>query len=616
MDGIEEKKKLALVIGNLPTIEEIDQFRLLKDHYEITCVSTESICGYLSETSRFDKLRCLALPDHEENPTYIPGLEAVLSGFDVVVVKERLGLFSYQVVKAKWKNRFRLAVWIDNLTILPAEDVDQMRTIRDEVTNAADAFLVQTEAVRDALLIEGIENERIFKFAPWVEKICKRDKKVRAGSLNAMKLPESSLLIAHIGQIEWEEGLTDLAAGIKIAIGKDPALRDKLKVVFCGIGSFATQLKQTLIALGVDQQAFFIAPSREAFITILNAADALYVSSGPSRDRIDGSPYRVLQGMANDIPVIANRTPVVEETCGKHRLDFCLSSPGSVADSILKLSSAKSLRNDIVKKNASVVTKQFSESKAQASMLEVFESIMHRNPSIDSSSLDHQVLDVESLVSSKQYLKAIDLIESIFKVSDIPVHHNSNLYRLIGDCFAKLSDNDSAKDAYSKSLEIDPYAAKAHIGLGTVSLLKHNNDVAVLHFQKAVSIAPQDEMAHLGLGLSFQGMGELDEAQNWITKSLEIDPENSAALYSLVKIAYALKSFEAATEAVSTYLASHPHDYNMLFTLGGLQYQLGQYQKVKDSMREIIKIDPMDGKAHALIKQADQAMEQAESLNG
>ena len=172
MDGSEstQKRKLALVFGNLPTAEEVDQFRLLSEEFDITVVTTESLCEYLNQTSRFGNLRCLALPDHEENPTYIPGLEHVLSDFDVVVIKERLGLYAYQAVKAKWKNRFRLAVWVDNLACFPAEDVDQMRTIRAEVTNAADAFIVQSKTARRALLLEGIEEQRIFNFSPWVEK--------------------------------------------------------------------------------------------------------------------------------------------------------------------------------------------------------------------------------------------------------------------------------------------------------------------------------------------------------------------------------------------------------------------------------------------------------------
>jgi tetratricopeptide (TPR) repeat protein len=78
------------------------------------------------------------------------------------------------------------------------------------------------------------------------------------------------------------------------------------------------------------------------------------------------------------------------------------------------------------------------------------------------SALEHQMQEVESLVLSKQYLAAIDLIESIFQIREIPLHHKSNLYRLIGDCFTKLGDSDRGITAYSKAIEHDQYSPRAH----------------------------------------------------------------------------------------------------------------------------------------------------------
>lgn len=609
-------RKIALVFGNLPTVDEIDQFRLLRNDFEITVVSTESICGYLNETCRFGDLRCLALPDHEENPTYIPGLDKVLGEFDVVVLKERLGLYAYQAVKSKWRNRFRLIVWVDNLATLPAEDVDQMRTIRDEVTNAADAFIVQSESAATTLLLEGVEAERILRFRPWVDKIAKRTKKDRAIALEAFGLPESAFIVGHFGQVEWEEGLGDLAAAVKLIKSRDHKLYERLYLVFCGIGSYAPQLKQSLIALGVDDKVIFVAPSRDAFIALNNSANCLFHGTTPSRDRVEGEPYRIVSAMANLVPLLANRTPIVEEICGKHRVDFCFGSPESIADGIMKVSTSSSLIGDIVQKNEATIRSRFNQDTVADGMRDMFAKIYMRQPSVDPSSLDHQVLEVESLVASKQYLKAIDMIESIFQITDVPVHHRANLYRLIGDCFAKLSDNDGAKNAYIKAIELDPYSAKAYIGLGTIGLVKRSNDIAVIHFQKAVSLAPQDEMANLGLGLAFQGMDELDEAHNWVTKALDINPYNPAALYTLVRIAYERNKFEVAEKAVCQYLVKHPHDYNMMFTLGGIQFKCAKYQEVIRLCTDIIKIDPMDAKAHQLLKQAQRAIDQSLSSNG
>ena len=99
----------------------------------------------------FHDLTCLALPDHESNPSYIPGLEKVLSPYEIVITKGRLGLYSYQALKAKWRYQQRLYVWVDNLQVLPANDIEEMKTIRLEVTSGADGFIIQTPEARKVL---------------------------------------------------------------------------------------------------------------------------------------------------------------------------------------------------------------------------------------------------------------------------------------------------------------------------------------------------------------------------------------------------------------------------------------------------------------------------------
>jgi glycosyltransferase involved in cell wall biosynthesis len=82
---------------------------------------------------------------------------------------------------------------------------------------------------------------------------------------------------------------------------------------------------------------------RDAHIALLNATDAMYIASQPSRDRVEGDPYRIVNAMVNGIPIIASRTPLVEDYCGKHRFDFCASSPASLAKAMLKVKTAPNL---------------------------------------------------------------------------------------------------------------------------------------------------------------------------------------------------------------------------------------------------------------------------------
>jgi glycosyltransferase involved in cell wall biosynthesis/Flp pilus assembly protein TadD len=607
----QRKPSLALVIGNLPTVQEIDQFQLIAENFDVKVISSESICGYLAENSYYQDLTCLALPDQDDHATFLPGLEKILVNFDYVIVKERLGLYAYQAVKAKWQHRFKLISWVDNLTPMPADDVRQMRTIRSEITDAADAFIVQSKAAKATLVLEGVDESKIFFMQPWVEATVKRDKARRAQALEALGLAENSFIIGYFGPIEWEEGLSDLVASIKLIGQENPKLKDRIRVIFSGIGSYSSELRQLFIQLGVDQHAIYVVPNRQSSEAILAAADAIYVSSQPSRDRIDGDPFRILTAMANGVPVLASRSPVVEELCGKHRIDFCAGNPLSLAKAIIKMSKAQALNNDIVAKNLADIEKTFSTAKSKEKMLATLDQVV-KTPRIgDKTGVDQQIKEIETRIRGKQYLAAVEIIENVFRKPELPVHHKGNLYRLVGDCFAKLGDLEGAKDAYMKAMDVDPYSAKIYIGLGTIALLKQGFDIAVLHFQKAVSLAPEDELANLGLGIAFQGMGEFKESSSWVGKSLEINPVNTSALFTLVKNSHEVGDYEQVEAALKRYLTVHPQDHNMIYTLGGIQYKRGRFDEVTELMNSILNIDPLNARASELAKIASQEVEKA-----
>lgn len=597
------KPKLALLYGNLPTVDEIDQFQLLRDNYDVYVIAAESIVDYLSRTSHFNDLKCLALPDHDENPTYMPGLERALAGFDVVVVKERLGLYAFQAVKAKWRNDFRLVVWVDNLVPFPGDDMDQFRIIRSELAGAADAYLVQSDAAREALLLEGVEEKRICFFEPWVRTRFKRSQKQRAKAVQVLHLKDSDFIVAHLGQIEWEEDLLLLVHAARKAMNDNVSLKRRLRIVVCGIGSYSEELNVRAKQLGMDGRIVFVAPGRDAFDTVLLAADALFCSNTSNRDRLEGDPYRLVTAMAYKIPVIASRGPIVEEYVGKHRIDFCPGSVESLASAIVKSSEARALVNNIAQKNASTFEQRFNTDRVVRRMNAAFAEIFGRDMRQDFNAIDRRVVEIEARVNNQEYLDAVELIEGLFSTGKVPVYHQANLYRLIGDCFVKLGDGNSGKVAYAKALDLDPFSAKAQIGLGTIALTRSSYDVAVIHFQRAVSVGLNDEMASLGLGLAFEGLGELVEANKWVVSSLRLNPMNTAGLFTLVKIAYARNAFDDAREALCTYISRAPQDCNMLFALAGIEYRVGNMVQAEQIARQILAIDPADTRAQQFLAQ-------------
>jgi glycosyltransferase involved in cell wall biosynthesis/Tfp pilus assembly protein PilF len=598
-----KKPKLALVYGNLPTVEEIDQFQLLKNTYDVFVIASDSVVDYISRLSNYNDLRCVALPDHDDNPTYLPGLEKALAGFDIVLVKERLGLYAYQAVKAKWCNNFRLAVWVDNLTPFPGEDLDQFRIIRQELANAADCYIVQSGAAREALLLEGVEEARITFFEPFVAPRVKRSQKARAKAMQLLGLKDGDYLIGHLGQIEWEEDLLLLLHAAKAAMNSNASLKRRLRIALCGVGSASEELNERASKLGLKGRLLFVAPGRDAYDAMHLACDAFFYSTTAHHDRTEGDPYRLVTAMANKVPVIASRNPLVEEYVGKHRIDFCPGSIESLAAAIEKAAEAKSLVNNIAAKNASTYEQRFNQDRVTRRMTTAIHDMTQRDIRRDYNAIDRAVIEVESCINTGDYLDAVDRIEMLFSTGAVPLYHQANLLRLVGDCFTRLGDSTSAKNAYSRAINLDPFSAKAHIGLGTVALTRNSHDGAVIHFQKAVSLAPNDEMGSFGLGLAFQGLGEINEANKWVANACRLNPMNAPAVFTLVKLAFDRNSFDDARDALCRYIAQKPQDLNMVFSLAGIEFKTGNNTAAEMLLTQMLAIDPNDARAHQLLAQ-------------
>lgn len=606
-------KTVALVYASLPHFDEVQQLIQLADEFKLVLITSKSIADYLLGVKLDASIEFVVLPDYDENSSYLPGLEASLEGVDLVIVKERLGVYAYQIVKAKWRSQFRLLVLVDNLLPFPGEDLSQMKSVRTEISEIADGFLVQSNAAKQALICEGVSEDKIYKFVPSVTSLMERSIDRKNAQVAKIGFDQGSFVIGFFGQIEWEERIADLLYALKVCINTDSGHRRRLKLLVCGVGSYVNELKQLSMSLGVDHIIAYLPLNAEAYQSFIESIDCLFVSAMPSKDRIDGDPYRMLSAMAHNVPVIACRSPLVEETLGKHRIDFCLSSIKSMQSAINKIAYTKPLVADIVRKNADKISLSHNVDVGKQSIRGIACQVLNVSLPNQDRSLDETIVKVESLVKSKQYSGAIDLIEAIFLNTDIPKHHHSNLYRLIGDCFTKLGDSRSGKQAYIKAIEVDAFSAKAHLGLGTVSLMGHNYERAVINFQKAISLSPLEEMANLGLGLAFQGLEEYSEAKKWVVKSLEINRDNPPAIYTLLRISQELNSYDDCERILSSYITTHPNDQNMIYTLGGVYFATKRYAKTVDMMQQILQLNPMDARAKSLLKQANRALERLET---
>lgn len=592
-----KKQRIAIVYATVPSAWEIDQFFLLASKYDVEIVAAESICRYIADVSRFHNLTCRALPDYDENPSYMPGLENLLVGYDVVLVKERLGLYAYQAVKAKLKHGFRLGVMIDNLAPFPCDDLIQIRVVREEITSAADFFIVQTDFAREILLLEGIAANKILALPVYLESYGAKNPLDRRSALSKLGLQSDDFVVSYIGPIENEEGLFELLHGIKIFQSGNPGIAERLKLLICGFGSAMDTLKHRIGMLDLERFVKFMNPTRAGYEAIARGTNLLFYGSVPTMDRVDGDPYRLLYAMVHEIPVLASRSPVIENTIGKQRFDFCQGSPVSLAAALERVFNSRTLLHNLAKKNLTMARKINQEAPAREAMLKLFSGVCQQIPRIDLLSVDHQLMKIEQLIKDKSYVDAVDLLDPLLKMDGLPAGTLAEILRLVGDCFTKLGDAKSGHEAYEKAIALHPKHAKAYIGLGTIALMQQENNQAIILFQKAVGFSPSDDMANLGLGLAFQGLEEFHEAEKWILKALTLNPVSTFGIYTLMSIAGRTKRYEHTRDALERYLQLVPQDANMMYALAGIYFGAGRRDDASKLVDSILAGNPQDSRA-------------------
>jgi tetratricopeptide (TPR) repeat protein len=215
---------------------------------------------------------------------------------------------------------------------------------------------------------------------------------------------------------------------------------------------------------------------------------------------------------------------------------------------------------------------------------------------------------IEDLIKTRQYTSAVDQMALILE-EPLPSYQKSHVYRLMADVFVQLSQTDSGEAAYSEALRLDPYNAKAYLGLG-VALINKSPERAFIPIQKALELDPRDPKICLALALAHQGVHAYEEAKSYVLKALALEQTPSLpALYTLVKLVYETdEGQEQAKNYIKKYLIQHQEDLDMHYTLAGLYFSQKQYGPCLDILEDILALHPWDQRSQALKKRCQQEL--------
>jgi tetratricopeptide (TPR) repeat protein len=91
-------------------------------------------------------------------------------------------------------------------------------------------------------------------------------------------------------------------------------------------------------------------------------------------------------------------------------------------------------------------------------------------------------------------------------------------------CDLESCEQESARDAYRRALELDPEHVDAHVNLGCILYQEDNLEAAEAHYRAATRREPGHATAQFNLGVCAEDRGDLVRAVQFYTKAVEADP--------------------------------------------------------------------------------------------
>jgi glycosyltransferase involved in cell wall biosynthesis len=242
---------------------------------------------------------------------------------DVVHAAELSYWFAADAARRKARNRYKLAltVW----ETIPFQDAYRnrfARVYRRETLPATDLFLPATERARDALLLEGVEDERTEVAYPGIDV-------ERFASAPRPDPPPAEHVVVSPGRLVWEKGHQDVIralAALRQGLVTDSPRDVRLLVV--GAGPEKDRLRKYAGELGIGDLVEFRSVPYEEMPEVFASSSCMVLASlaTASGGFVLGDIPRffweeqfglvLAEAMAARLPIVAAQSGAIPEVCG------------------------------------------------------------------------------------------------------------------------------------------------------------------------------------------------------------------------------------------------------------------------------------------------------------
>ncbi len=228
-----------------------------------------------------------------------------------------------------------------------------------------------------------------------------------------------------------------------------------------------------------------------------------------------------------------------------------------------------------------------------AAMLNASSNVDPKSKIDDYLLLHHLVPEAVESIDRGQYQVAL---ESLKKV-ETRFQNSFVVYWYIGLCYAKLNRLMDARQAYSRTIELNPYFGRAYTDLAfTLELLELHSESIKLLDQVPASVVSKSER-DFTRGEIEMHQGKFQEAELAYDTSLQSDPQNSETQYALARLYLATGRIDAAVEKMRELAGLRYPSEDVYYSLSAIYQKQGNSRDTEEIFKQWLELFPRSAPA-------------------
>ncbi len=184
------------------------------------------------------------------------------------------------------------------------------------------------------------------------------------------------------------------------------------------------------------------------------------------------------------------------------------------------------------------------------------------------------------------YSEAIKLFEKSLELET----DNAAAHYMIGICHQVQQELIKAKQAYLKTIEVDPTYVSAYVPLANILSSEGNPREALKYYGKAVELDPEQYKAFYGIGNVHFRAEKYSEAEKAYRDAVNVDPTYGDGWIGLGRALQGQGKHQDAIKALKSGLKHSKKSYLGYYVLAEAYNQVAQYQQALDAANSALKI--------------------------